>query len=299
MIAIGGDSGTGKTTLCRGIYDIFGGERIETLCLDDYHGLDRAQRTAVGITALDPRANNFAAMEEDLWRLREGLGIDKPVYDHHDGKIKGPEHVEPKELIIVQGLFPLYTRALRGLFDLSVWLDPEVDLKVGWKLLRDTTQRGYTEEQVRAEIGRRQADISAHIAPQADYADLTVRFYRPEHWTGDQTQLTARIIKGSRFAPLDYSEFHAQHTSFRTVQHIGDGYPHTIIELDGHAKPDVADALLDKIWQHMGRSLPRTTTLGRFVDSTGTRISHALALAQILIARRIVLIENERFVPAS
>ena len=111
--------------------------------------------------------------------------------------------------------------------------------------------------------------------------------------------MTARIVKGSRFAPLDYSEFHAQHTSFRTVQHIGDGYPHTIIELDGHASPHVADALLDKIWQHMGRSLPRTTTLGRFIDSTAPRISHALALAQILIARRIVLIGNERFVPAS
>ena len=124
MIAVGGDSGTGKTTLCRGIYDIFGAERIETLCLDDYHALDREQRKAVGLTALDPRANNFAAMEEDLSQLREGKTISKPVYDHHDGKIKGPEMLAPKEIIVVQGLFPLYTRALRSLFDVMVWLDP-------------------------------------------------------------------------------------------------------------------------------------------------------------------------------
>jgi phosphoribulokinase len=44
MIAVGGDSGTGKTTLCRGLDAIFGSERIETISLDDYHSLDRAQR---------------------------------------------------------------------------------------------------------------------------------------------------------------------------------------------------------------------------------------------------------------
>ena len=52
MVAVGGDSGTGKTTLCRGLEEIFGRERILTICLDDYHSLDRAQRKATGITAL-------------------------------------------------------------------------------------------------------------------------------------------------------------------------------------------------------------------------------------------------------
>src|SRR5271165_6312079 len=125
MIAVGGDSGTGKTTLCRGLDRIFGARRIGTICLDDYHALDRAQRNAVNLTALDPRANNFAAMEDDLWRLREGQPIEKPVYDHSDGTFGAPERFEPKEIVIVQGLFPLYTRALRELADISVWLDPE------------------------------------------------------------------------------------------------------------------------------------------------------------------------------
>ena len=48
MIAVGGDSGTGKTTLCRGLDKIFGADRIETICLDDYHSLDREQRKSVG-----------------------------------------------------------------------------------------------------------------------------------------------------------------------------------------------------------------------------------------------------------
>ncbi len=296
MIAVGGDSGTGKTTLCRGIFDIFGPERIETICLDDYHALDRAQRKAVGLTALDPRANNFAAMEEDMWALREGHAIDKPIYDHADGTFKGPERIEPKEIIIVQGLFPLYTRALRSLFDVTVWLDPETDLKIAWKIQRDTMQRGYDEAEVRAEIERRQPDINAHISPQGKWADLTVRFSRPADWEQhrDGARLSASIRKGGRFKPLDYSEFAASSTHFRqlTVEGHG-GYPQTIIELDGGVDPAASAQLQDKIWSHMeSHAHLRPTNLGGFTDATGPRSSHALALAQLLIARRIVLVEN-------
>jgi phosphoribulokinase len=200
MIAVGGDSGTGKTTLCRGLDLIFGSDRIETICLDDYHSLDRAQRNAVGLTALDPRANNFAAMEEDMWALREGRAIDKPIYDHADGTFKGPEHVEPKEIVVVQGLFPLYTRALRSLFDVTVWLDPETELKAAWKIQRDTLQRGYSEDEVLAEMQRRKPDIEKHIQPQSKSADLTVTFYRTADHDQhkDPSKLSARIRKGGR-----------------------------------------------------------------------------------------------------
>jgi phosphoribulokinase len=296
MIAVGGDSGTGKTTLCRGLDMIFGAERIETICLDDYHSLDREQRKAVGFTALDPRANNFAAMEEDMWALREGQAISKPIYDHADGGIKGPESIEPKEIVVVQGLFPLYTRALRSLFDVTVWLDPEVELKVAWKIQRDVTQRGYTREQVRAEIERRQPDIRAHISPQAKYADLTVRFSRPASWSTnpDDAHLTAHIRKGARFRPLDYSEFASTSTHLRQLETTSEyGHPETIIELDGQIASDVADAVQDKIWAHMDSHIHlRPERLGEFTGAKGVQVSHSLALAQLLIARRVVLIEN-------
>jgi phosphoribulokinase len=296
MIAVGGDSGTGKTTLCRGLDKIFGAERIETICLDDYHSLDREQRKLVGFTALDPRANNFAAMEEDLWALRDGQTISKPVYDHEDGRIKGPETIEPKEIVVVQGLFPLYTRALRNLFDVTVWLDPENELKVAWKIQRDVTQRGYTKEQVCAEIEKRQPDIRAHISPQAKYADLTVRFSRPATWSTypDDAHLTAQIRKGGRFRPLDYSEFASTSTHLRQLETTSEhGHPETIIELDGQIAADVADAVQDKIWAHMDSHLHlRPERLGEFTGAKGAQVSHSLALAQLLIARRVVLIEN-------
>jgi phosphoribulokinase len=297
MIAVGGDSGTGKSTLCRGLDRIFGADRISNVCLDDYHALDRAQRKAVNLTALDPRANNFAAMEEDMWTLREGGTIQKPIYDHHDGKIKGPETIVPKDIVVVQGLFPLYTRALRGLFDVAVWLDPETELKVAWKIQRDVTQRGYTEEQVRAEIEKRQPDIRAHITPQGVHADLTVRFSRPSTWSTnpDNAHLTAQIRKGGRFPALDYSEFASTSTHLRQIESVNAvGHPQTIIELDGQIGDEVAEAVQDKIWAHMDTHAHlRPERLGEFTDAQGVRVSHSLALAQLLIARRVCLVENE------
>jgi phosphoribulokinase len=248
------------------------------------------------ITALDPRANNFAAMEEDMWALREGRSIEKPIYDHSDGTFKGPEHVEPKEIVVVQGLFPLYTRALRSLFDVTVWLDPETEIKAAWKIQRDTQQRGYAEAEVLAEMEKRKPDIEKHIQPQGRHADLTVTFYRPEDWEShkDPSRLSARIRKGGRFRSLDYSEFESASTSIRATQEDSGGYPETIIELDGHIEPSDAEAVEHKIWSHMemnGRAIPR---LGEFKDGTGaSKIGYALALAQLLISRRVVLVENE------
>ena len=296
MIAVGGDSGSGKTTLCRGIFNIFGGARIETICLDDYHSLDRAQRKLLGFTALDPRANNFALMEEQLWMLREGRAIEKPVYDHSDGTITGPERVEPREIIVVQGLFPLYTRALRGLFDVTVWLNPEDELKIAWKIQRDVAQRGYTEEQVRAEIAARQSDINAHIVPQAEHADLVVRFERPKAGAFDNATLSAKIRKSGRFKPLDLKDFESKSTHFRMLEEkprLGP-HPETVIELDGHVDERVSLDLQDKIWSNMeSHAHLRPENLGTFSDPRGVHTSHALALAQLLIAYRIALVENE------
>ncbi len=295
MVAVGGDSGTGKSTLCAGIHAIFGSSRIAEICLDDYHALDRAQRGAVGLTALDPRANNFAAMEEDLWRLAERETIVKPVYDHADGTFGPPETLEPRDIVIVHGLFPLYTRALRALFDVTVWLDPQPELKVVWKVQRDTAHRGYTEDEVRAEIDKRRADIDAHIAPQERYADVCVRFSRSSPGT-DSARLDTRIVKGGRFKPLDYSEFCSRSTHFRQLVDGNGPFPRTVIELDGDLDDATARALEEKIRAHMGvrHVAPATEPLGVFNDRRGARVSHTLALSQLLIARRICLVADER-----
>src|SRR5580700_6948115 len=176
FVGIGGDSGSGKSTLASAFCELLGGERITTVCLDDYHSLDRRERALVGLTPLNPRANNFALMEEQLWALKRGDSISKPVYDHADGTFKAAERVDPNEVVIIQGLHPFLLPGIREAFDLRVWLDPETKLRIRWKLQRDIAKRGYDESQVRAEIEARRADAETHIQPQRGQADLVVRF---------------------------------------------------------------------------------------------------------------------------
>jgi hypothetical protein len=71
------------------------------------------------------------------------------------------------------------------------------------------------------------------------------------------------------------------------------GHPETIIEIDGQIADDVAEAVQDKIWAHMdSHAHLRPARLGEFTGTKGVHVSHSLAIAQLLIARRVVLIEN-------
>lgn len=234
-------------------------------------------------------------MEEDLWRLAQGETVTKPVYDHSNGTFGPRETVAPKDIVLVHGLFPMHTRTLRNLFDVSVWLDPQPDLKIAWKIQRDMTQRGYAEEQVRAEIAARQPDIDAYITPQAAHADLCVTFSRPNAQT-DNAKLDARIVKGGRFPSLDYSHFASRSTHLRQIEGGSGPFPQTIIELDGDVDDETATAVKAEIARNMGtRHLDGDVgALGVFSDAKGPRVSHPLAIAQLLIARRMCLVLDER-----
>jgi len=285
MVAVGGDSGTGKVTLCEGLRAIFGDKRCVEIRLDGYLALNRHQRNLVGMTALDPRVHDFAAMEEDLWRLAHGESITKPVYDHRLGAVSHTETIDAQDIVLVQGLFPLYTRALRSLFDVSVWLEPQPDLKVEWQIQRDTAERGYREEQVRAEIARRRDDAERYLAPQAAYADLRASF----HDTG------VTILKSGRLAPLDYQEFSSDATRLRFVDDTASSYPRTILDIDASISDTTAEALETAIWDRIGRrhATVRPERLGVYRDDDGEHVSHVLALTQLLVARRIGLVADQ------
>jgi phosphoribulokinase len=284
MVAVGGDSGTGKATLCAGLRAIFGEDRCTEVRLDGYFGLNRAQRYAVGITALDPRAHDFAAMDEALLQLANGAPITKPVYDHLLGSINGAETVEPREIVLVQGLFPLYTRVLRSLFDVSVWLEPDPELKLAWTIHRDVSERGYREDQVRAELERRKADYEKYIAPQAEYADIRACF----------TRSGVAFHKSSRLEPLDYHDFASTATRLRLIDNGPGPYPRSITEVDGDIDESTSRRIADAIWSRIGHrhASTRPARLGAHSTADGEGISHTLALAQLLVARRIALVAD-------
>jgi len=293
FVAIGGDSGTGKSTLTAGFVRIFGEDRITTLCLDDYHALDRRERKLVGITALDPRANNFSLMENQLLQLSQGETISKPVYDHHDGTFGPPEPLVPREVVIVQGLHPFLVPGIRALFDLKVWLDPEEELKHRWKIQRDVSKRGYTTAAVEQEIEARRPDVEAHIAPQRRFADLVVRFHRADPTT-DDGHLNVRITTRSTLPRLELDGLLDETTSgLRVSPGEDDGGGAEILEIDGHIGQVTVRGLEDRIWEHMHARhqqlrhfAPRQ--FGDFAEGERRRHSDPLALTQLLLIHRIL-----------
>lgn len=298
MVAVGGDSGTGKTTLTRGLYDIFGAENILNICLDDYHTLDRAQRAERGITPLDPKANDIALMERHAWALRRGERVRKPVYDHGTGTFGPREEVAPRAVVIIRGLFPFFTARLRKAFDVGVWLDPDHELKYHWKVKRDVAQRGYTVPQVIKQIVERQPDVRRHILPQAAHADLVVRFSPPQGYFGDGGEanghLNVRLAQKRHLPRLDLKDIldaaaRDGAPALRLLsERIGDE-PLDVLEIDGTVGPAMAADLEERIWDHMRshRHL-RPEEIGTYLEGTVPAHSDPLALTQLLVAYLIV-----------
>jgi phosphoribulokinase len=175
LIGVAGDSGCGKSTFLRRLTDLFGEELVTVICLDDYHSLDRKQRKETGITALNPKANNFDLMYEQIKALKNGQSIEKPIYNHETGCIDPPERIEPNHIIVVEGLHPLYDERVRSLIDFSVYLDISNEVKIAWKIQRDMAERGHRYEDVLAAINSRKPDFDAYIEPQREFADVVIQ----------------------------------------------------------------------------------------------------------------------------
>jgi len=174
VIGVAGDSGSGKTTFTNAIRQIFGPDLVATITLDDYHRYDREERRRLGVTPLNPDANNLAQLETDVAQLKEGLAIRKPVYNHETGTFGLPVPFASKKIIILEGLHTLFTPRLRELLDFSVFVDPDPEVKHAWKRRRDTEGRGYSSAEVTEEIALREKDYETYIAPQRCHADAVI-----------------------------------------------------------------------------------------------------------------------------
>jgi len=193
LLGIIGDSGSGKSTVSRGVRELIGPDRVSTLELDDYHRYSRAERQELQLTALNPMVHNLSLMQEHLQLLRRGRPVRNRSYDHTDGSFGPLRTLEPEEVVIVRGLLGFPTEELRAAYDLTVFLYPEPELLFRWKLRRDTKSRGYSEAEVLKSIARHLLDSKMYVLPQADRADLVVRYEVPE-WDAPDTEVKTSLV---------------------------------------------------------------------------------------------------------
>jgi len=291
ILAVVGDSAAGKTTLSTGIAAILGPDRVATLSLDDYHRYSRTERERRCLTPLHPDCNHIDLMEEHLHRLASGQAIVKPVYNHATGEVDGRQRLEPAPFLIAEGLLGLATPRLREPCHVKVFLDPPEELRERWKIQRDCVLRGYTPEQVRAEIARSRADSVEFIQPQRGWADIVVRFY--PNGEGPDGHLNVRLVLRPTLTYPDLGPVLArqiQPPALRLRVGRDEGRLTEIFEIDGSISAAQAAAVEEVIWATLpGLSYLRPEQIGLYLDGRELRQSHALGLVQLLIAYQLLL----------
>jgi len=293
MLAIAGDSATGKTTITEGLVKALGEERITSVGTDDYHRYDREERKSLPFTPLNPKCNYIEIMEQHLQLLAGGQPILKPVYNHDSGKFERPVWVKPADFVIVEGLLPLSTKLSRACFDVSVYLDPPEDIRVTWKLKRDTKKRGYTEEQVREELEKREPESSEFIRPQRAFADIVVQFSPiEERGESEEDPLSATLLLRPTISHPDLTSILGDST--REAMHLkltrdDDGKPVDAVHIHSYAKPEITKKVEQAIWDELGVDEPVPDALGMVEEDTR---DEPLALTQLLLLYHLIQVKQ-------
>ena len=294
ILGIVGDSASGKTTLSAGIAQILGEEHCSVFCTDDYHCYTRKERSEAGRSALDPRANYVDILEQHLRLLRKGEPILKPVYCHQQGTLGRPRYFKPTEFVIVEGLLGYSTRAMRDCYDVKIYLDPADDLRIKWKIHRDTTKRNYRLEDVVASLERRKRDSSKFIHPQRTFADIVIRFQPPAEADGSDTDLNVRHLLRPTLPHPDFSPL------FDGTGNAGlhlelardrDGKPVDVLEINGNISDKRAERIEDLLWNlipEAGHLRGQIGCIDVANGANGASKSHPLALTQLLVGYHAV-----------
>ena len=287
ILGVVGDSASGKTTITRGLVRVLGDGNVTHMCTDDYHRYDRKQRAELGITPLHPDCDYIDIIAQDLAHLRRGESILKPVYRHADGTFGPPVHVSPGRFNVIEGLFGYHLPEMREVYDVRVFLDPPEDVRRRWKVQRDCSRRGYTTDQVLAELDRREPDSEAFIRPQRRYADMLVSFLAPaSNGTGSPAALDAELILRDGLPHPDLAPFVDDGPGGLTLVDRGS---ERVLRIPGRMDPAGAAAVEEAIWgrMHFATHL-RAGRLGEFTVGTELHRSESLALVQLLILYHLV-----------
>ncbi|MBM4060313.1 MAG: uridine kinase [Planctomycetes bacterium] len=150
-VAVAGGSGSGKTSLTRALVAALGTDRCAALDHDSYYrDLSHLPMAARAATNFDhPQSLENGLLARHLADLREGRPVQRPSYDFAT-HCRRPETtlVEPRPIILCEGILLLAVPELRDAFDLRVFIDTPADVRALRRVLRDIVERGRTVESV-------------------------------------------------------------------------------------------------------------------------------------------------------
>lgn len=191
IIGVTGGSGSGKTSVSRAIFDSLNGHSLLMIQEDSYYKNqdDISFDERVKVNYDHPNAFDTDLLIEQLGDLLEWKAIDIPVYDYvQHTRSKKTVHVEPKEVIIVEGILVLNDPRLRDLMDIKIFVDTDDDIRIIRRIKRDLEERGRSLQSVIDQyLSTVKPMYHQFIEPTKRYADIIV----PE---GGENQVAIDIL---------------------------------------------------------------------------------------------------------
>ena len=178
IIGIAGGTGSGKATVVRKIVESLPGEKIAVIPQDSYYndntGMPMEERRKINFD--HPNAFDWKLLIHQINELREGRAIEQPTYSYLEcNRLPETIHIEPCEVIIIEGIMALCRKELRDLMDLKIFVDADPDDRLMRVITRDIVERGRTTQMVMD----RYVDVLKpmhleFIEPTKRYADLII-----------------------------------------------------------------------------------------------------------------------------
>lgn len=178
LIGIAGGTGSGKSTVTREIYKSITDKNVAIIEQDSYYkdqsNISFEERVKTNYD--HPFAFDNELLISHLKDLLDGKSIQKPIYDfeNHNRK-KETVLVEPRDIIVLEGILILYDEDLRNLMDIKLFVDTDADVRVIRRILRDIKDRGRTLDSV---VKQYMTTVRpAHmqfVEPTKRYADIII-----------------------------------------------------------------------------------------------------------------------------
>ena len=178
IIGIAGGTGSGKTTVVRKIVQALPPHYVTVVPLDSYYNdtshMTEEERHAINFD--HPDAFDWKLLTKQINMLRNGQAVEQPTYSYIlCNRLKETVHVEPKPVIIIEGIMTLINKKLRDIMDLKIFVDTDSDERLIRNIQRDVVERGRTVDMVI----NRYLDIlkpmhEQFIEPTKKYADLII-----------------------------------------------------------------------------------------------------------------------------
>ena len=183
IIGIAGGTGSGKTTVVKNIAKALPPHCVAVVPIDSYYN-DTTNMTPEERKAINfdhPDAFDWKLLTEHVKKLKSGEAIEQPTYSYiESNRQKETIHVEPKPVIIIEGIMALHSKKLRDIMDLKIFVDTDSDVRLIRNIRRDVVERGRTVEMVLDRYEKVLKPMHEQfIEPTKKFADLIIP------WGGD------------------------------------------------------------------------------------------------------------------